>query len=313
MRKAVIDVGSNSLILVVEEFNGQQWQRVVERTAVTSLGEGTKETGLLGERGVTASLAALKSMFQEAADLGVESIQAAATMAVRIAANQADFLARAEAQQTPVFVLSGENEAQLGFDSVASDPTFSCNERITIIDPGGQSTEIATAVRSATGWVVQYRKSYPVGTLGLRGTLLPGESQNSLAVLHASAYLDDLIGMCYLPGKAGIAIVLGATGTNLVSIREKMTSWEPQKVHGEYLDFEEVSKAVGWMMPMTDAERGAIVGMEPGREKTLHIGALIVERFLNAIGSPGCVVSVRGWRHALLENGLNGNITGPLN
>jgi exopolyphosphatase/guanosine-5'-triphosphate,3'-diphosphate pyrophosphatase len=73
-------------------------------------------------------------------------------------------------------------------------------------------------------------------------------------------------------------------------------------VHGAYLDYEEVSKAVGWMSRMTDAERAAIVGMERGREKTLHLGALILERALHAFRALGTRVSVRGWRHALLES-----------
>jgi len=304
MRKAVIDVGSNSLILVVEEFDGQSWQRLHEHVMVTALGEGTKETKLLGERGMTASLKALSRMFAEARDLDAKQIDAAATMAVRIADNRQDFLTRAANQHTPVFVLSGDDEAQLGFESVAMDATFDGYSRISIIDPGGQSTEIVTASRTPQGWDVSFRHSYPVGTLGLRGSLLSGESPEPPAVLQASAFLDDLIGLCYLPGGAGQTILLGATGTNLVSIRERMTRWDPDQVHGAYLDFEEISKSVGWMMPLTDAQRAAIVGIEPGREKTLHIGALIVERCLNAMGSPGCLVSVRGWRHALLEQGL---------
>ena len=99
-------------------------------------------------------------------------------------------------------------------------------------------------------------------------------------------------------------MVLGATGTNLVSIREKLKAWEPDKVHGAVLDYEEISRAVGWLMPMTDAQRRDVPGMEPGREKTIHIGALILERFLFALRASSCGVSVRGWRHALLENGL---------
>jgi exopolyphosphatase/guanosine-5'-triphosphate,3'-diphosphate pyrophosphatase len=83
-----------------------------------------------------------------------------------------------------------------------------------------------------------------------------------------------------------------------------MTEWVPERVHGQVLDYEEVGRAVGWMMPMTDAQRAAIVGMERGREKTLHIGALILERFLHALRAPECAVSVRGWRYALLEEGL---------
>lgn len=304
MRKAVVDVGSNSLILVVEETDGVRWRSIRERTAVTSLGEGTKSTGVLGEKGMTSSLAALASFFDDAKSLGAESIVAAGTMAVRIARNQQEFLDRAAGQGTPVTVLSGDDEAQLGFNSVAHDPAFAVHDTISVIDPGGQSTELMTADRSGTGWTIRFRKSYPVGTLGLRSTLLTGESPEPPAILTASAAIDDLIGDDYRGLVPGFAIVLGATGTNLVSIRERMTQWQPEKVHGAWLDFEEISRFVGWTMPMGDAERAGIVGIEPGRERTIHIGALIVERFLNAVGAPGCAVSVRGWRHALLEQGL---------
>ncbi len=299
MRKAVLDVGSNSVLLTVEERTGLDWTPVLERTAVTSLGAGTKETGLLSQTARESSLLAIQEFWQDAKDLGCQSVQAFATMAVRIATNQSVFLEAAAAQGTPVKVLSGEDEADFGFKAVASDPLFRDHQILSIIDPGGQSTEMATAVREGAGWATKFRRSYPVGTLGLRGQF--GESLDIPHLLRASAQIDDLIGLGYRPGQAGVSVVLGATGTNLVSIREGMTTWQPEKVHGAWLDYEEVSKAAGWMMPMTDAERGAIVGMEPGREKTLHYGALILERFLFCQRVLGCRVSVRGWRHAILE------------
>jgi exopolyphosphatase / guanosine-5'-triphosphate,3'-diphosphate pyrophosphatase len=52
---------------------------------------------------------------------------------------------------------------------------------------------------------------------------------------------------------------------------------------------------------MSDAERAAIPGMERGRERTIHLGALILERFMHALRTDECRVSVRGWRHALLD------------
>jgi len=301
VRKAVIDVGSNSVLLVVEERTADGWKQITEASSVTALGEGTKTTGLLGEPGMAATLKALKSMFDEAHACGVESIAAAATMAARIATNTPDFQARAAAQGTPVTVLSGEDEAQLGFQSVVSDPLFASQNRISIIDPGGQSTELVTAIRRDKGWDVCFRKSFPVGTLGLRSQMLGAESPDGLELLMASAAIDDTIGLCYLPNKVGQAVVLGATGTNLVSIREKLITWQPERVHGAYLEFEEVGKSVGWLSALSEAERRAVPGMEPGREKTIHIGSLILERFLSATGAPGCAVSVRGWRHALLE------------
>jgi exopolyphosphatase/guanosine-5'-triphosphate,3'-diphosphate pyrophosphatase len=298
MRKAVIDVGSNSVLLLVEEQTGQGWQPVHEATAVTALGEGTKATGLLGEPGMVATLAALRSMFGEAQSLGVQNIRAAATMAARIASNTPEFLARAEAQGTPVSMLAGDEEAELGFRAVASDPVFRGHERVSIVDVGGQSTELVTADK---GTEVRFRRSYPIGSLALKSTVQTDEASDISQVLRAVEVVDETIGMIYLPDQCGRVVVLGATGTNLVTIRDRMTKWQPELVHGQWLDYEEVSKAVGWMMPMTDAERAAIVGMEPGREKTLPAGALILERFLFALRAPGCSVSVRGWRHAMLE------------
>lgn len=277
---------------------------VFESTDVTSLGEGTKETGLLSPEGMERTLRALRNAFAIARQHHCDSVAAAATMAARIARNTPDFLDLATKQDTPVIVLSGEQEAELGFRSVANDATFASHQRISIIDVGGQSTELVTAERDGTGWQVLFRRSYPIGTLGLRGAVLHDPSPDGRALLKAVCEIDDTIGLVYLPHKCGQVIALGATGTNLITIREGMAEWDPARVHGAWLDYEEVSKAVSWLCAMTDDERRAVRGMEPGRERTLHIGALILERFMHAVRALGCSVSVRGWRHALIEEGL---------
>ena len=303
MRRAVIDVGSNSVLLSVCEEQDGKWVPIVETSNVTALGAGTKETGLLSEEGMSSTLKAIKDGFDLAAVHGVKDVLAGATMAARIATNTEEFLARATRQGTPVIVLSGEQEAELGFLAVAEDPLFSEDDRLSIIDPGGQSTELVTAEKVDGKWEVRFRRSFPVGTLGLRGTVLKSESPSPPEILNAVIMLDDLIGMEFRPAAAGRAVVLGASGTNLVTIRDRMTEWDPAKVHGAWLDFEEVSKAVGWMMPMTDLQRSLIIGIEPGREKTIHLGSLILERFLWSLHVLGVTVSVRGWRHALLARG----------
>jgi exopolyphosphatase/guanosine-5'-triphosphate,3'-diphosphate pyrophosphatase len=259
---------------------------------------------------MTKTLAAVAKAFEIARSMGCERIEAGVTMAARIATNTSDFLDRAAGQGTPIRVLSGEEEANLGFLAVASDPAFAEAERLSIIDVGGHSTELVTAdreprpwmaSRTADLWVERYRRSYPIGTLALRGGTLSAESPDGLALLRASKEIDDLIGLEYLPHQGGTAVVLGATGTNLITIRERMTEWDADRVHGQWLDYEEVSKAVGWLSSLTDEERAAVPGMEKGRERTIHLGALILERFLYSLHVLGCRVSVRGWRHALLE------------
>lgn len=292
MRKAVVDVGSNSVLLTVFEDG----VAVLETTAMTALGAGTRESGVLSETAMQDTLAALRHAF-EAAD--TPHIVALATMAARIARNTPEFLARCAAQGTPVEVLSGEREAELGFLAAAQDALFAHEERVSIIDVGGHSTEIATADRRPDGWSVRFRRSYPIGTLALRGGVLAEERPPISAVLQAVTEMDDAIGLAYRPGTCGTVVSLGATGTNLVSIREGLATWSPDRVHGATLLYEEVSRAAGWLCGLSDAERAAVVGMEPGRERTMHLGALILERFLFALRAEECRVSIRGWRYAV--------------
>jgi exopolyphosphatase/guanosine-5'-triphosphate,3'-diphosphate pyrophosphatase len=300
MRRAVVDVGSNSVLLVVAERTGDGWQTIAESSQVTGLGTDTKATGLLRHDAQERTLAAIYRAFARASELSAPCM-AAATMAVRIATNAKEFLDAAERQGTPVIVLSGEDEARLGLESVMNDREFQSYERITVIDPGGHSTELTTAARTPGGTETLYSKSFPVGALALRDGPMGADSPDSAARFSASFELDAQLDLDYEPGFAGVAVALGASATNLVTVRERMTQWDPERVHGQRLTYEEVSKSAAWMSEMTEAERAKIVGLEPGREKTIHIGALILERFMNAIHVSECLVSTRGWRHALLD------------
>jgi exopolyphosphatase/guanosine-5'-triphosphate,3'-diphosphate pyrophosphatase len=300
--RAVIDVGSNAVLLLVAERADGSWRPVHEESRVTGLGRGAKSTGVLAPESQRATLSVLAEFWNRAVAAGARRVVALATMAARLAINADEFLDAAARQSTPVAVLSGEDEARYGFLAVAQDPLFADDRRISVVDVGGHSTEIVTAHREPKGWDVLFRRSFAIGALGLREGPLQDPSPSAADLLRAVVAVDEALGMAYLPGQCGRIVTLGATGTNLVTIRDKATLWRPDRVHGSVLGFEEVSKAVSWMCGMDDAGRAAIVGIEPGREHTLHAGALILERCLQALGGPGCTVSVRGWRHAVLSD-----------
>lgn len=300
-RQAIVDVGSNSVLFLVAEWDGTTHQTLAEFSRVTALGKDTKKTELLGETGMAATLAALADAMAIAQQHGAETWLAGATMAARIAKNTDEFLRRAAVQGTPVQVVSGTDEAELGFRAIADDPLFASEPILSIIDPGGHSTEIVTAKRTEDGWDILRRTSYPIGALGLRETMLASESPSGLEVLRCLEALDTQINLEYGPGEAGRIATLGATGVNLVSIRDRLLTYQPDRIHGQVLIYEEISRAMNWMMGMTDQQRANIPGIEPGRERTLHIGLLILERFLYALRGEAVTVSTRGWRHALLD------------
>ena len=301
MRKAVVDVGSNSVLLVVGEMFSGRLKVVHEETRVTGLGAGVRATGRLSDEGIQWTLEALRDFFHSAESHGALETIARATMAARIATNRDTFLQMAADQATPVKILSGEEEAELGFRSVSDDEAFFGESRIAIIDPGGNSTELVLAEKMESEWQVGFRKSFAIGTLGLRDGLLGDESPNPDSLLRAVAEIDAAIGEVPALNK-GTAVVLGASGTNLVTLKKKLALWDPHLVHGERLEYEEIGRAVGWLSAMTDAQRASLVGLEKGREKTIHLGALILERFMHAIRVEQVTVSVRGWRHALLKS-----------
>lgn len=278
------------------------WRPVFEATRVTGLGKSTKTTGLLGQEGQTATLSAISELWSEAVERGAEQVVALATMAARIASNTSDFLDAATRQKTPVRVLSGDDEARYGFLAVAGDPLFRDEPRLSIVDVGGHSTEIVIAEGTGAGFDMRFHRSFSIGALALREGALRSPSPTAADRLRAAVEIDEALGFVNLPGACGRIVSLGATGTNLVSIRNKAAQWEPKRVHGTVLDYEEVSKAVAWMCELDDAGRAAIVGIEPGREQTIHAGALVLERCLNALKGLECTVSVRGWRHAVLSD-----------
>jgi exopolyphosphatase / guanosine-5'-triphosphate,3'-diphosphate pyrophosphatase len=302
MRRAVVDVGSNSLLLLVAEHSGGHWTPILETTEVTALGEETKNTGLLNERALEDTLGALQRAFEVARAAGVEDVFAGVTMAGRIAKNSDELLQRAEAQGTPVKILSGDEEARLGFLAVAEDSMFASERRLSVIDVGGHSTEIVCADRREGEWRDTFRTSFPVGTLGLMSLMEDQETPGPRDLLAATVELDRLISVPEPEGGFGMVVALGATPTNLITLRERMPRWEPERVHGATLEYEEVGRAVGWLCGMTNEQRAELVGMERGRERTLHVGTLILERCLHALRAEECRVSIRGWRHALLTH-----------
>lgn len=298
MRRAVIDVGSNAVVLAVCESSGASWTSVLDTSTVTALGEGLPKTQRLNDEAIERTLHALKRAWTDAHACSAD-VQAWGTMALRVAQNADCFLRLAREQGTPVRVLSGEDEARLGLLSVALDPTFD-GDRISLIDVGGHSTEVGTYDRQVRS--ILFMNSLPIGTLALRAFCEVDGSLAGLALLRASAAADDAIGFASRPNSAGTVVAVGASATNLVTLSRQLKEWLPELVHGAALSYEQVSRFVARLAPMTDEQRAGLVGLEKGREFTIHLGALLLERCLHAFRAESLRVSVRGWRHAIIED-----------
>lgn len=142
-RLAAIDIGSNSIRLVVAEAQaGGRYRILDEERESTRLGRSLAAHGNLDEQSILDSLAALRRFKSIVAGFGVESLRAIATCAVREATNGAEFCERIKAELgLEIEVIDADMEAHLAFQSVVRRIDLTGKNSV-LADIGGGSTEI---------------------------------------------------------------------------------------------------------------------------------------------------------------------------
>lgn len=143
-KRASIDIGSNSILLLIAEFEAGKLNVLSKRSEITSLGRELDKNKAFHPESMDASFEALKSYVEECSSHGVSSdkIIATATEAARVAQNATDFFEKVRNElNLHINVISSEAEAFFSTKGIFFNSKFS-SEIITIMDIGGASTEL---------------------------------------------------------------------------------------------------------------------------------------------------------------------------
>jgi len=290
---AVIDIGSNSVLLLTVAVDRGRARVLDQALAVTRLGTGLRPGGRLDADALAQTRDAVVAFAARARARGAPRVWAFATAALREAADgSAAADAIAAAAGVPVEVLSGEREAALAYAALAAGET-----PLLVADVGGRTTELTLGV----GERVLGAASLPLGALALteaHGADLDGAHAAVGAVLAASE----------LPSRARAAgarlAASGGTATALAALDLRLGAYVPRRVHGHVLARTALAGLTARLARMTAAERAALPGLDPGRGAILPAGALVLERVADALGADRIVVSDHGVRHAYLRAAL---------
>jgi exopolyphosphatase/guanosine-5'-triphosphate,3'-diphosphate pyrophosphatase len=142
MRIAAIDVGSNSIHLVVVETDAVGNQRVLAREKhMVRLGRGLAKTGAIGPEAFQAGLESLALMAEVIRGLQCDTVLACGTAALREATNASQFVTEAAKLGIAIRVISGEEEASLIYLAVSRAIPFP-DVPAVLMDIGGGSTEL---------------------------------------------------------------------------------------------------------------------------------------------------------------------------
>src|SRR5262249_30238141 len=136
-----IDVGTNSIKLLVADVAGRDVRPVCEESKQTRLGQGFYETHRLQAEPIANTARAVTDFSRKAKELKAVSVRVIATSAARDALNPQDLLSAIEsAAGLKVEIISGEQEADWAFNGVTTDPALA-KQPLLLLDVGGGSTE----------------------------------------------------------------------------------------------------------------------------------------------------------------------------
>jgi exopolyphosphatase/guanosine-5'-triphosphate,3'-diphosphate pyrophosphatase len=305
-RRAVIDVGTNSVKLLVGDITGGTVIPVLEASRQTRLGAGLYSSRRLQRPAMALTAEAVAEFSRQAAALGAGRVRVFATSAARDATN-VDELAEAIRRgcDLRMEVLSGDREADWVFRGVTTSPKLA-QSPVLILDVGGGSTEFIVGDHA----VPQFRSSYSLGTVRLLEQLRPGDPPGLRALIQCRVWLRDFLKADVAPllkpalnaQRPGRLVGTGGTATILARIQLKMADFDRDKIEATSLTLENIRTELESQWQMTQARRQQIAGLPPNRSDVILTGAAIYESIMEQFGFDELTVSTRGLRYWALLN-----------
>ncbi len=304
-RVAAIDVGTNSIRLVVVEVAADRTWRILDDEKVTvRLGRGLAECNELAAEAMSDAATAIGRLKAIAEGYGVRTLKAAATWAVRRASNGPDFVALVgDRASLDLHVLTAEEEARLAFAGVRH--TFDlASLAVAVMDVGGGSTEIVLG----TGEVIDRIYPLALGAVTLAERFGVGAGTDTGRYREMRRYirrtLEQAVGKP--PFVPHLLIGTGGTFTSLAAMSMHRSSGRsdsllPFSVRGYEVQRSEIKHVLNQLRKMSLRERQRVAGLSPERADIIVAGLAIVEQVLKHLEVNRVRVAEQGIRAGLVQ------------
>jgi len=295
-RYAVIDVGTNSVKVLVAEREDEVWRPVLDRAEVTRLGEGLHESGEISSAAAERTADAIAGMDEEARRDGAKEIVAVGTAGLRAATNSDAVLATIEERSgVAIEVISGDEEGRLAYVAVRSGVPIAGGS-LVVFDTGGGSSQFTFGDDDR----VLERFSVEVGAVRYTETFALDDAVSADAVANARAAIArDLAQLAGRPDPDAL-VGLGGAVTNMTAVMLELDPYDPDRVQGATLTAGEVERQIERYRSTGADGRRRITGLQPKRAEVILAGACIVRTVMDLLGAPALTVSDRGLRYGVL-------------
>jgi len=285
MRLAAVDIGSNTVHVLVADVVRNKLVDVAHYVEMPELGARVARTGVIGTKDRIA-IRALRTVIAKARKHGFDVLLAAATEAVRQASDGEAFARHAgEAIGVPVRIIPAQREAELSFRGVAS--RHAARREWVMVDLGGASTEVVVA----RGHEMLHSAALMIGSGVLASTYLSDPPRPEERARLRRAALREL---AHAPdGDVERLVATGGTASNLPFV---MSRRHPPGV----LTTDDLLTCEGRLDGRRAAEVAKKVGLPPNRVKAMRAGVEALLLFLDWYGLTVLQISHEGLRHGML-------------
>jgi len=285
MRVGAVDIGTNTVRLLVIDATEAGTTEVAKEVAVTRLGHGVDSTGVLDAAAVARTIAVLEGYGTIMDELGVSARRAIATSASRDAGNAEQFQREAEAVLgVRPEVIDGGLEARLSFRGATHRSTHA---GVTlVIDPGGGSTEFVAGSAEPN-----YVHSVDIGSVRLTERHLGHQPADPAGVVAARDHVRNLFAVeLELPV---VDRVVGVAGTfcSLAAMHLELDGYSRDAVDGTVMCRHVLATLTARLAAMSLEEIVAVPSMDPQRGPVMLGGAIVAEEALIATGHHTVMVS----------------------
>ena len=301
---AAIDIGTNSVLLVIAAAAATGAQPLLERATITRMGEGVDQTRRLAPAAVERNLECLRAYAEDLRAHGWPRLDVVGTSALRDAEGASAFLDEAERiLGVRPRVIAGDEEARLTFRGSLSGLDLS--GKLLVFDIGGGSTELVVGEASGTA-PPESRVSLDIGSVRLFERHVRSDPPSSQELGAVEADIARALAGAGPLARAGAhepltLVGVAGTVTTLKALELGIDSYDPARVHGAVLTLSAVEGLCAKLASLTLAERQQLPGLQPKRADVIVVGALIVRDLLRRAGATQAIVSDRGVRFGLLE------------
>lgn len=303
-RLAAIDIGSNSIHMLVVESSGAGTggYRVLARERdMVRLGKSALGEGVLSGKAMRKGLEALLKMTTLARLKGAGEIVAVATSAVREAANGGEFIAQVRALTgLPVRLLSGEEEGRLIFRAVRHAVDLS-RDTVVLADVGGGSTEWCVARKGDLRSV----QSVPLGSLRC-AAMLEGDPPTSRSAERLRRTIRDTLDRLKTPKRVDRFVATSGTAACCGDLADLAAGRERGAMLGglRELRLRELDAVVDGLRAMTAGEIAALPPVGAPRAGSILAGAILLQELAARAGVDRLFLCDRALREGLVLEAL---------